>query len=115
MKSEDKKKEYLDKIIEALTLIGQGDYSIQIPISDDKDECDAVAIGINMMADEIKDSMEKVNEESDFKIRILSSMSDGLFVADDHGEIILVNEAWEELVGYKNQELIGKKNYSFFE
>jgi PAS domain S-box-containing protein len=115
MKSDNKKRECIDKIIEALTIIGQGDYSIQVPISDDKDEYDAIAIGINMMADEIKDGMEKIEEEGDFKIRILASMSDGLFVANEHGEIILVNEAWEELVGYKNEELIGKKNNSFFE
>jgi PAS domain S-box-containing protein len=113
MKS-NKKKEYLDKIIEALTIIGRGDYSIQIPISEDKNEYDAIAIGINMMADEIKDGVEIIEEKIDFKRRILSSMSDGLFVVNDHGEIIMVNEAWEEITGYKNNELIGKKASLFF-
>jgi PAS domain S-box-containing protein len=111
----NKKKEYLDKIIEALTIIGQGDYSIQIPISEDKNEYDAIAIGINMMADEIKEGVEIIEEKIDFKRRIFSSMSDGLFVVNDQSEIIMVNEAWEEITGYKNSELIHKKASLFFE
>lgn len=47
---------------------------------------------------------EKVKDEA-----ILSNIGDGLIITDDKGNIIQVNESFENLLGWSSQEVIGKK------
>jgi methyl-accepting chemotaxis protein len=45
-------------MLEAIIKVAQGDYSVQIEISDRKDSLDSLAIGLNMMIDDIRESVE---------------------------------------------------------
>jgi PAS domain S-box-containing protein len=45
---------------------------------------------------------------------ILASIGDGLVATDKDGRIIAINDAAEEMFGYKNTTLIGKKFYDAF-
>ena len=43
-------------MIEAIMKVGQGDFSIQLELSDKSDELDSLAMGLNMMIDDLKSS-----------------------------------------------------------
>jgi len=58
----------INEIIDALIQVGQGDYSVQIEISDENTEIDALAMGINMMIDDIRQNYEAKIENERFKL-----------------------------------------------
>ncbi len=52
-------KDRINEIIEVIMKVAKGDYSTQIELSDKNDELDSLAIGLNMMIDDIKSGIEK--------------------------------------------------------
>ena len=48
--------ERINEFIEAIMKVAQGDYSVQLELSEDNNYLDALAMGINMMVDDIKKS-----------------------------------------------------------
>lgn len=62
---EDKDRDRIDGFIEAIMNVAQGDYSVQLELSDENDYLDALAIGINMMVDDLRHgrSVELENEK----------------------------------------------------
>ena len=50
--------ERLEKFIDAIMKVARGDYSVQIELSEESDHLDALAVGINMMVDDIRISHE---------------------------------------------------------
>jgi PAS domain S-box-containing protein len=65
--SEERINEFIDSIIK----VARGDYSVQVELSDESDSLDALAMGINMMVDDLRKgkSIELENE----KIRLLNA------------------------------------------
>jgi len=59
-------KQQIDKIIEGLLELAKGDYSVQIELSEENNDLDAIAVGINMVIDSIASNhvqMELLNNE----------------------------------------------------
>ena len=59
-------KQQIDKIIEGLLELAKGDYSVQIELSEENNDLDAIAVGINMVVDSIASNhvqMELLNNE----------------------------------------------------
>lgn len=54
------KKQQIDRIFEGLLALAKGDYTFQIELSEENNELDAIAVGINMMADSIRSSQDKL-------------------------------------------------------
>jgi len=48
----------IDEFIEAIMRVARGDYSVQIKLSEEYNHLDALAIGINMMVDDVRKSHE---------------------------------------------------------
>jgi len=126
----DNKDKRLKAILAAIEKIATGDFSLHLPISENKDELDGIATGINMLSEEVhsrlddevkeKDKLQKtiseLNEARDkmkasemlFRtvfhtspdIITLSSLTEGVFVE--------VNKSFTEITGYTKKELIGK-------
>jgi len=48
----------INEMLEAILKVAQGDYSVQIEISQRKDLLDSLAMGFNMMIDDVRDSVE---------------------------------------------------------
>ncbi len=55
-------KSRIEKLIETVMKIAQGDYSVQLGLSGKNDDLDALAMGINMMIDDIRVSQETMRE-----------------------------------------------------
>lgn len=61
-------KHQIDVIIEAILNMAKGDYSVQLQLSDENNDLDAIAVGINMMIDSIRmnnDKIKLLNAEKD--------------------------------------------------
>lgn len=74
----------LHKISEAIQLIAAGDLSAKIELSDNVDEIDSVACGINMMAEELRERMvnlEYVNNRVEKVVDVIQKVASGNFEA----------------------------------
>ena len=49
----------IEKIFDMIYRIAEGDLDVSLPVSDDRDEYDAIIIALNMMTEELKAKMEK--------------------------------------------------------
>jgi nitrogen fixation/metabolism regulation signal transduction histidine kinase len=58
MMNETSEKERINEMIEATIKVARGDYSVQIELSGKNDELDSLAMGLNMMIDDIRTSEE---------------------------------------------------------
>jgi nitrogen fixation/metabolism regulation signal transduction histidine kinase len=65
--SEERINEFIDSIIK----VARGDYSVQVEVSNESDDLDALGMGINMMVDDLRKnkSIELENE----KFRLLNA------------------------------------------
>jgi signal transduction histidine kinase/ActR/RegA family two-component response regulator len=48
----------INEMLEAILKVAQGDYSVQLEISEHNDLLDSLAMGLNMMIDDVRDSVE---------------------------------------------------------
>jgi len=57
--------ERINEFIDAVMKVARGDYSVQVGLSDENDDLDALGIGINMMVDDIRKNkgVRRENEE----------------------------------------------------
>jgi signal transduction histidine kinase/CheY-like chemotaxis protein len=67
---EENEKGRIDEFIDAIMKVARGDYSVQVTVSDEYNYLDALAIGINMMVDDI--SRSKNIEQENEKIKELN-------------------------------------------
>lgn len=56
-------KERMGEIIEAVMKVARGDYSVQVELSGENDEFDSLAMGLNMMIDDIRIGMEDLDRQ----------------------------------------------------
>lgn len=49
----------INEMIDAVMSVAQGDYSVQVKVSDQNDDLDSLAMGLNMMVEDIKNGVEK--------------------------------------------------------
>jgi PAS domain S-box-containing protein len=105
----------INEMIEAVMKMARGDHSVQIELSDKNDDLDSLAMGINMMIDDVKNEIteHKQTEEelrsSEERLRILfEDAPDAYYLNDLKGNFLDGNKAAEEIIGYKKEEIIGK-------
>ena len=60
-------KDKINKIIDAVMNVARGDYSTQIELSEDNDDLDSLAMGINMMIDDVRNNIETKAQNKRFK------------------------------------------------
>lgn len=58
----------VDKLIDAVIKVAHGDYSVQVNLSSENDNLDALAMGINMMVDDLKKGRETELENDRIKL-----------------------------------------------
>ncbi len=97
----------IKKIYEATKHIAGGDLDYQIEIKTG-DEIEGLADSFSNMVSSIKENQKKILAEKVYTEGIISSMVDTLIVTDFDGRIKTVNKATCDLLGYKEEELIGK-------
>lgn len=105
---------YIDEIISTLLLVAQGDYHAQVKIHDDNEDFDALAMGINMMIDNIRLGVETVEKEKAYANNIISSITDIFIILNPDQTIRYVNDKCLTELGYTLDELYKKNINNFF-
>ncbi len=82
---------------------GKLDYDVNIPVPGRDEIGDLVASFKRMTRGLIETTVSKA-----FVDNIIRSMNDALIIVDEHGTIRMVNEAAVDLLGYADDELVGK-------
>jgi PAS domain S-box-containing protein len=107
----------INKILEILLEYTQKDFSLTIPISEKRDELDAIAVGLNTMAEELNVFIteRKIQEK---KLRRSNELFSSLFERNPASlaisrirdtRIINVNNSFLQLFGFTNkEEVIGR-------
>ncbi len=101
-------KERIDEMIEAIIKVARGDYSAQVELSGKNDEFDSLAMGLNMMVDDIRASAEALKESEEKFRTFMETASDLMHIADKDGNITYVNESMARTLGYSKEEMVGK-------
>ncbi|WP_438004839.1 PAS domain S-box protein [Sorangium sp. So ce321] len=107
---EERLERRLNEIMVMLNSIVSFDFSKRAEVSEEGDAWDALALGLNMVAEELASRV--VSKE--YVDNILQSMSDLLVVVDKAGTIASVNAAACRLSGYAAEELVGAPASSIF-
>jgi rsbT co-antagonist protein RsbR len=99
----------LSALMDVVTQIAIRNYSVRADISDAKDAIDGVAVGLNMLREEL----QSTTVSRAYLDNIFASLPDALFVTTQEGTIRSVNNAAVDLLGYARRELVGKQLIEF--
>jgi len=95
------------KLMDAAIEIGRGKLDTPIHI-DSKDEIGQLAISFKEMAKKLQQSRDQLISAKEYIDNIIRSMIDSLIVLSSNGNILSVNHATLELLGYMEDELVGQ-------
>jgi len=129
--------EVINEMIEAVMKVARGDYSVQVEFSGKNDDLDSLAMGLNMMTDDIRTSMEDLDRQrkelDDLNIQlqqeliqrkqaeerlreserrfyaIAETANDAFVTTDTGGNIVYWNPTAEAIFGYSADEVVGKQ------
>lgn len=101
-------KERINEMLEVIMKVAQGDYSIQVELSGEDDDFDSLAMGLNMMIDDIRTNEESLSE-SNLRYQLLMESSDaGINLIDKEGNFLLANSTAAKVTGLKLEDIVGK-------
>ncbi|WP_373050228.1 bifunctional diguanylate cyclase/phosphodiesterase [Thalassovita aquimarina] len=107
--------ENLERILDLILQLASGNFDARLSPSDAGTTLDALAVGLNMLAEELKSSVQEREQAlkslgaSEQKFRAITDMAlDAVIVIDDEGRITLWNPAAEKVFGYPAEEAIGQ-------
>jgi len=119
MKIEQKR---IEKILDAIIKIAQGDYSVQIELSNNNDDLEAIAIGLNMMIDDIKnndDATAYLYQQLQFKENrlqtIINNLGEGFGLMNFDEEFTYSNSIACDIFGVQQNSLAGKNLHDFID
>ncbi len=88
----------IDELIAAVIRIAKGDYSVQIETSERNDKLDALAMGINMLVDDLKTGREAALENEKIKLRNIDLQNEKIKALEsEHLKTIFLQNMSHEL------------------
>lgn len=104
-------KDRISEIIGTIMKVARGDYSVQIELSGKNDDLDSLAMGLNMMIDDIRTGEEKIKRTAEEWRTTFDSITDLVSIHDKDFKIVRVNKVYANAFKMKPQELIGRTCY----
>ncbi|MBI9035986.1 MAG: PAS domain S-box protein [Bacteroidales bacterium] len=122
------------EIVDVLQKIAGSDYDARASLFGESDELDAIAIGLNMLCEEVQATITELNEtksrltksnsflthmtnefksQKEYIERLLNIVPSAVFTVDKAKKITSWNKRAEEISGYTEDEILGKE-CSFF-
>ena len=101
----------LEQLIEVMLRYTTMDFGSKAEISDAGDEVDALAAGINTMAEELQYHLQGFKENEEQIESLFSSAPDAVVVLDAQGNIVRWNQTAEKLFGWTTSEVVGTSTY----
>ncbi len=91
------------------------DFSGRAPISEKGDDLDAIAVGLNIMSEELQAHIRQIKESEEKFSSVVENIKDyAIYLLDANGNIITWNQGAENIKGYYPKEIIGKHFSVFF-
>ncbi len=125
----------IEKLLQVVRKVSEGNFTIQADISDSADALDAIAMGINMMIDNLqnienikntamkkevelyltrqaaeleRNRVKEIEKAKQYTDSIINNAMDAIMVVDSQAKFIRVNPALCQISGYGEEELLGK-------
>ena len=95
------------ELTDASQKIGKGAFETPVAIST-RDEIGDLAKAFNRMGEKLRKSTQELIQTRDFTTNVISSIRDALIVLDSQGQIQEMNISAQNLLGYSEEELVGK-------
>jgi PAS domain S-box-containing protein len=96
----------IKQLVEGTNRLAEGDLTHRVTVNS-KDDIGQLAASFNMMAEKLKDSRHELITAKAYTDNIIRSMSNSLLVVNKDQTIRAANQATYDLLGYKQEELIG--------
>ena len=97
----------LVKLRNAAVMIGEGHLNTTVEIHS-KDEIGELGASFNKMAKDLINANTSITSSKEYLDKILQSITDFLIVIDSNGTILTINKATLNILGYEEQDLVGK-------
>jgi len=112
--------ESLDQILDLILQLASGNLEARLEPSAEGNELDALAVGLNMLAEELGTSVREhkhaldslVSGEKKFRT-ITDTAQDAIILLDNDGRITLWNPAAEKIFGYTAEEACGRSVHTW--
>ncbi|NDI36323.1 two-component system histidine kinase PnpS [Chengkuizengella sediminis] len=98
----------LENIMMVAQQITRGNYQSKVKIYN-KDEIGQLGKAINKMASSLQYQMNRISENEIRLKTVLEHLISGVIMIDRHGKIVLLNRASENILGIKENEILGKR------
>ncbi|MFT2007919.1 response regulator [Pontibacter sp. 13R65] len=98
-------KERIEEIITLIAEVANGNFEYEIEASETGDELDAIIAGVSMLGQELKSS----TVSRDFMQSIYQGVVDMLVILNPDMTVRTVNEAFEELLELKEEDIVGHR------
>lgn len=98
----------LDRLKEGSNIVGKGDLDYRINLRG-RDELSELAGSFDSMTEQLQKSRENIIASRNYMERIFRSINDSIIVISIGGVIKSINNVTCELLGYEEDELVGKK------
>jgi PAS domain S-box-containing protein len=108
-KNQTNEDQRLEEISNLLIQYSLGNFDLQLPLSSDGDDIDAIIAGVNMLGEELR----HVTISRDYLSRVYNSIAEMLIVADISGVIEDVNAVACEQIEMSKYDLLGKNLFDF--
>lgn len=102
----------IDKILNSILAFAQGDLETKIEMSGKEEELDAIALGLNMLGEELLNSQKTIIERENkilksnnrFK-RVVENISDGLVAVDLSNKVVYANDRSLHMFGLSRDDI----------
>ncbi len=95
---DERSEKKIDELIAAVIKIAKGDYTVQIETSEKNDKLDALAMGINMLVDDLKTGREAALENEKIKLRNIELQNEKIRALEsEHLKTIFLQNMSHEL------------------
>lgn len=105
----------IENIFSAILKYTTFDFSQKVPVSQEGDEIDAIAAGLNTLSEELRLRIQKLQEsEERFRILVENVKDYAIYRLDKNGRIASWNSGAQYMKGYTEEEVLGKHVSIFY-
>src|SRR3989338_11133147 len=101
----------LKLLLESIVLVSEGNYNVELPISNKNDLIDGISVSLNMMIEEIqKNILNEASSKRKYQ-NLINTIREGVMELNLEDKIMFTNASFCNLTGYTPRDLIGKPIY----
>lgn len=100
--------QYIEKLLDSIIEVAKGNFAVQIELAGRNDHYDALAMGINLMIDDIRMGTETLKENEKKLRSVIETANDAIITLDGKSTIIGWNNSAQKMFAYTQEEIYGR-------